>query len=380
MVESEVEAAQMFVFENNRGKKPTDLEILKANMMFQIHLQNSENEKEEVIKGIKSRFDGIYKAISAIEAFVTEDEVLTYTLRIYSNKLKINRQQELTNIDRELKDDAISFSDEFTRELEENFINLKRFYANDRENIWAFEELITLRDIGFAIPFILKAYKFNNSHQEKAMLAKSLRDIILRNRLVKSKKELEGRLQKTFEEYTVDNPTVEPIINGIEWMKQGGDGLWWNNWNNERVFESLSNPSNYRPVQKYLLWLYENELRSTKLKGYQKQKLSDIANGVDLEHIAPEKENKNSGSGYEPYDEEMEKQYINSLGNHLLLSSSHNRGIGNISFSLKRESYKESPLYQQREVFEMTENDHFWNKDKIDKRKEKIIQAILGLI
>lgn len=370
----------MFVFENNRGKKPTDLEILKANMMFQIHLQNSENEKEEVIKGIKSRFDGIYKAISAIEAFVTEDEVLTYTLRIYSNKLKINRQQELTNIDRELKDDAISFSDEFTRELEENFINLKRFYANDRENIWAFEELITLRDIGFAIPFILKAYKFNNSHQEKAMLAKSLRDIILRNRLVKSKKELEGRLQKTFEEYTVDNPTVEPIINGIEWMKQGGDGLWWNNWNNERVFESLSNPSNYRPVQKYLLWLYENELRSTKLKGYQKQKLSDIANGVDLEHIAPEKENKNSGSGYEPYDEEMEKQYINSLGNHLLLSSSHNRGIGNISFSLKRESYKESPLYQQREVFEMTENDHFWNKDKIDKRKEKIIQAILGLI
>jgi len=380
VVESEVEAAQMFVFENNRGKKPTDLEILKANMMFQIHLQNSENEKEEVIKGIKSRFDGIYKAISAIEAFVTEDEVLTYTLRIYSNKLKINRQQELTNIDRELKDDAISFSDEFTRELEENFINLKRFYANDRENIWAFEELITLRDIGFAIPFILKAYKFNNSHQEKAMLAKSLRDIILRNRLVKSKKELEGRLQKTFEEYTVDNPTVEPIINGIEWMKQGGDGLWWNNWNNERVFESLSNPSNYRPVQKYLLWLYENELRSTKLKGYQKQKLSDIANGVDLEHIAPEKENKNSGSGYEPYDEEMEKQYINSLGNHLLLSSSHNRGIGNISFSLKRESYKESPLYQQREVFEMTENDHFWNKDKIDKRKEKIIQAILGLI
>ena len=38
IVETEAEAIQMFIFQNNRGKKPSNLEIIKAQFMYNIHL------------------------------------------------------------------------------------------------------------------------------------------------------------------------------------------------------------------------------------------------------------------------------------------------------------------------------------------------------
>jgi hypothetical protein len=60
------EAIQMFIFQNNRGKKPSNLEIIKAQFMFNVHLYGGE-EKESLIKEIKDRFEEIYKSISSIE-------------------------------------------------------------------------------------------------------------------------------------------------------------------------------------------------------------------------------------------------------------------------------------------------------------------------
>uniref|UniRef100_UPI0039A69EFE GmrSD restriction endonuclease domain-containing protein n=1 Tax=Ornithobacterium rhinotracheale TaxID=28251 RepID=UPI0039A69EFE len=63
------------------------------------------------------------------------------------------------------------------------------------------------------------------------------------------------------------------------------------------------------------------------------------------------------------------------LGNYLLLSSAHNISIGNKPFKEKRETYTQ--LRQQQEVRAMTEQDMFWDKEKITKRKDKIIKFIL---
>ena len=37
VVKDAAEAVQMFIFQNNRGKKPTKLEIIKAQFMYHIH-------------------------------------------------------------------------------------------------------------------------------------------------------------------------------------------------------------------------------------------------------------------------------------------------------------------------------------------------------
>ena len=79
-VKDESEAIQMFIFQNNRGKKPSALEIIKAQFMFNIHLYGGE-EKEGLLEEIKTRFEKIYKSISSIEYRIHEDDVLVYTLR-----------------------------------------------------------------------------------------------------------------------------------------------------------------------------------------------------------------------------------------------------------------------------------------------------------
>ena len=92
-VQDESEAIQMFIFQNNRGKKPSNLEIIKAQFMFNVHLYGGE-EKEALIEEIKNRFEKIYKSISSIEYKINEDDVLVYTLRVHFNSLW--KQMQLT--------------------------------------------------------------------------------------------------------------------------------------------------------------------------------------------------------------------------------------------------------------------------------------------
>jgi uncharacterized protein with ParB-like and HNH nuclease domain len=103
-VKDESEAIQMFIFQNNRGKKPSNLEIIKAQFMFYIHLYGG-NEKEELIEEIKSRFEKIYKSISSIEYNINEDDVLLYTMRIYFNSLW--ESNALDKINKLLENDGV---------------------------------------------------------------------------------------------------------------------------------------------------------------------------------------------------------------------------------------------------------------------------------
>jgi len=79
-------------------------------------------------------------------------------------------------------------------------------------------------------------------------------------------------------------------------------------------------------------------------------------------------------AGYCEYDQEFKEQYIDCLGNYLLLSKSHNCSVGNKPFSEKRHSYKH--LEQQREIREMTIEKEIWSKELINQRKSKIIDFI----
>lgn len=63
------------------------------------------------------------------------------------------------------------------------------------------------------------------------------------------------------------------------------------------------------------------------------------------------------------------------MGNYLLLSRSHNTSIGNKPFEEKRETYTQ--LRQQQEIRDMTNSECLWDREKIKKRKEKIINFLL---
>lgn len=371
-VKNESEAIQMFIFQNNRGKKPSNLEIIKAQFMFNVHLYGGD-EKDDLIVELKNRFEKIYKSISSIEYKINEDDILTYTLRVYFNSLwesnAIDRINKLLS-----EGDPIQFIKSFTNSLAVSFEHLKTFLTKDeRENI-EIHSIVTLGGFAIAIPFIIKAYTFGLPIENICTICSKLESLILRHRLIGTRAEITTRINEVYQKFTKENSDIKPIVDRIEWMKKlPDDNWWWAYWNNSSLENSLQGGVE-RSTARFLLWKYELYLESQGKKGYSATRFDKIKK-PHLEHIAPQTENEKPASGYGRYTEKFKEQCIDCLGNYLLLSAPHNESIGNKPFHIKRGSYTQ--LAQQREIREMTEDEVIWNREKIEERKTKIINFIL---
>jgi len=373
-VRNESEAIQMFIFQNNRGKKPSNLEIIKAQFMFNVHLYGGE-EKDSLIEEIKNRFEKIYKSISSIEYKIDEDDVLVYTLRVHFNSLwesnaidKINKLLSENN--------PIPFIKSFTNSLAVSFEHLTTFFGKDeRENI-EIHSLVTLGGFAIAIPFIIKAYTFGLSSSEISKICSSLETLVLRHRLIGTRADLTSRINDVYQKLTLEQPDIKPIIDRIEWMRNvSNDSWWWSYWNKTELEKSIQGGMHHSTA-KFILWKYENYLENQGKNGYSVTRFDNIES-PELEHIAPQTPTNGEpiAAGYCEYDEEFKNQYIDCLGNYLLISKSHNCSVGNKPFSEKRSSYNH--LAQQREIQNMTSDNENWNKEKISLRKEKIVKFIL---
>jgi uncharacterized protein with ParB-like and HNH nuclease domain len=373
-VKNESEAIQMFIFQNNRGKKPSNLEIIKAQFMFNVHLYGGD-EKDNLIDEIKNRFEKIYKSISSIEFKINEDDVLVYTLRVHFNSLwesnaieRINKLLSETN--------PISFIKAFTNSLAVSFEYLTSFFGKDeRENI-EIHSLLTLGGFSIAIPFVIKAYNYGLQTKEICKICSSMEAMVLRHRLIGTRAELTSRINDIYQKFTSEQPEVKPIVDRVEWMKNiSNDNWWWSYWNKNELEKAIQGGINHTTA-KFLLWKYENHLENQGKNGYSLTRFDSIEN-PELEHIAPQTPTNGEpiAAGYCEYDEEFRNQYIDCLGNYLLLSKSHNCSVGNKPFSTKRNTY--SHLGQQREIQNMTNDEEIWNKQKISYRKQKIVKFIL---
>lgn len=373
-VKNESEAIQMFIFQNNRGKKPSNLEIIKAQFMFNVHLYGGD-EKDSLIDEIKNRFEKIYKSISSFEDKIDEDDVLVYTLRVYFNSLWESNAVE--KIDKLLSDtNPIEFIKLFTHSLAESFEHLTSFFGKDERGNIEIHSLITLGGFTIAVPFVIKAYTFGLNISSICKLCSSLESLVLRHRLIGTRAELISRINEVYQAFTVEHPQIEPLIEKVKLMKDmPNDNWWWAYWNTSALEKSIQGGMN-RTIAKFLLWKYENYLKSQGKSGYSPMRFQDVIS-PELEHIAPQTPTNGEpiAAGYCDYDEEFLNQYIDCLGNYLLISKTHNSSIGNIPFSQKRNTY--SRLEQQTEIQKMTETVHVWNKELILKRKDKIIRFIL---
>ena len=371
IVNSEIEAVAMFIFQNNRGKEPTNLEIIKAQFMYEIQTSKSE-DKDDDIKTLQNRFRTIYETINKIENYINEDDVLLYALRVYFDDLGID--VSMKKIESKFKEDnKIKFIMEFALELQESFLNLQKFFTEEEYEIYSF----ALLKRNQMLPFVIKAYKFDISTDDKKELFKSLKSIILRHRIIGTRAHLEDRIKTEFKDFTNNNKDIKPIISRINNLKNNND-WWWKHWSNENLEWYLKEELNHNTA-KYLLWLYENHLLSQEKQGYNMR--FEAIKEPEIEHIAPKTPTNNEpiAAGYCEYDDEFKQKYLNCLGNYLLISKSHNCSIGNVPFEEKRKTYK--MLAQHREIQNMTENNNpIWDKEKIEKRNEKIIKFLLEVI
>ncbi len=372
-VQSESEAIQMFIFQNSRGKRPSNLEIVKAQFMHHVHLHgNSKDDVDSLVEEIKDRFENIYKSISSIEYKINEDDVLLYTLRVHFNSLW--ETNSLNKINKILADEnQIDFIKSFTRSLSTSFENLSLFFGKHEKDTFAIHSLISLNGIAVALPFVIKAYRYHLPLDEIGNLCASLESLVLRHRLIGTRADITSRINNVFEKFTESNKDISPIIERIERMKTTTD-WWWGYWNNDKLNESLQGSINHS-VAKFLLWKYEIHLEQQGKAGYSPTRFDRIIS-PELEHIAPTTEPKSKLHGYDNYDEEFRNQYLNCLGNYLLLSKSHNCAVGNIPLAEKLATYTHNE--QQREVKKLVLKGEMWGKEIIQKRKDTIVSIILN--
>jgi hypothetical protein len=371
-VHDESEAIQMFIFQNNRGKRPSNLEIVKAQFMYHVHLYGN-NGTDGLVKEIKNRFEKIYKSISSIEYRINEDDILLYTLRVHFNSL-----WETNSLDRVNKilanGNQIDFIKSFTMSLSASFEHLSLFFGKHERENFTIHSLITLSGIAVALPFVIKAYRYGLTIEEIGKLCSSLESLVLRHRLIGTRADITSRINDVFEKFTESNKDTSSIISRIDWMKTTTD-WWWAYWNNDKLKESLQGGINHS-VAKYLLWKYENHLIRMG-KGGSILRYDQIER-PELEHIAPTTESEIKPHGYDTYDEEFRTHFLNCLGNYLLLTKKHNASIHNDSFFKKHQDYKW--LEQQREVQNLVPDPSkgIWSREIIRSRKDKIINVIMN--
>jgi hypothetical protein len=367
----------MFIFQNNRGKKPTNLEIIKAQFMHRLELSRN-NDKNIFLDELKNRFKIIYESISLIEDFIDEDMVLTHALRLCFNSLF--EDNSLKKINDELnKKDYLLFILKFSLILAESFSYLASFYGNDQKECFEIHSFQMLKNINVIIPFILKFYIFNISKDKLKIFCKQAESLVLRHRLIGTRANLNKRLNDVFVNFSDDNSDIQPIIERIESIKSGEGDWWWQYWNKEKLAESINGYID-PIIAKFILWKYENFLRSEGENGYIDSRYDTFTeNPPQLEHIAPVAEPNNTYSGYEKYDDIFKNEYIDCLGNYLLIAGRHNNALSNNDFNIKLQSYENTPLLQQREIKNfLDENTIIWNKSAINKRKKKICNFILN--
>lgn len=370
VVTDECEAVQIFMFQNNRGKKPTNLEIIKAQFMYHIHLYVPVGDKQHILTEITERFEHIYKSIAKIEGNIDEDDVLNYTIKVYRNSLEDVSSTGFIDEELDKADNCISFIREFTLQLASCFRQISSFMDEEKTN-FTYHELFKSAYLGIMFPFVIKAMLKGMPQEDMNELAKALEQIFLRHYIIGTRASLERRLNECFQE--MDN-SATPVVYHIQGMKTRND--WYGYWNNDELLRTL-NMWMYHGVAKLLLWKYENYLIQSGKSGYKPLRYDDIEE-PNLEHIAPQKENTEENNGYCTYDEEFKNQYLECLGNYLLLSGSHNKSLSNGRFQIKRDSY--THLQQQIEVRDMTEQDKKWDKEKINTRHKKIVEFLMSAL
>lgn len=85
VVEDKVQAAQIFAFQNDRGKALSKLEVVKSYFMLQIYLSSDNKELIDTnIRYLEKEFMNIYEKIVLVKT--KEDDVLTYYWRTVSGK------------------------------------------------------------------------------------------------------------------------------------------------------------------------------------------------------------------------------------------------------------------------------------------------------
>lgn len=372
------ESALMFELQNNRGKDLTNLEKLKSFLMYQLYVFSQPDETNSNIEAVTNYFNPIYNIVNQMSlqlgndeddvsnSVVNEDNILIYHSYAYSRKNFGYRN--LNDIVEEFKsvpnEEKVSWIISYSRELYSSFTSIQQILTMNDKYL---NKLKKMKIPFFVYPFIIKGYKNKDSLPK---LFKLLEVLSFRYKLIGSRADIRGRLNDLIREF---DGNVELLSKKIQEKME--EAYYWGD---KKFLEILNGNMYQNSMINYLLWEYEQYLQR---KGYVISGDVKIEN-ESIEHISPQTEpEERVSTGYQIeengfYSKEFRENYINRLGNLMLISQSHNSSIGNSPFNVKLESYINNPLLrQQKEISDFVDDksNPQWKADSIDKRHSIIV-------
>lgn len=383
-------AAQVFAFQNDRGKDLSELEKIKSYLFLQVYLNSSGGKQKEAIEYIDRDFGKIYEGITRIK--LHEDAVVNYYWRSRSNK-GLYSEKILSEIKEVLAatPDKLEWIRNFTSQLADAFAFVAMFEKYD-EDPYAVR-LKQLDNMALVYPFLFKANRFgvyDSWNKTFKRLLRFLENIIFRALLRGGRAELTSRLNWLLA-FTLASDLDERISQAVAWLKD--DNSYWGYWGNGEMCRILDSGYFYgNRVDNYFYWQYE--LYRNRKNGYDAPsgiKYSDIVRSENIEHIAPRTPTNGDplANGYGIYVDAVAPengiesgQWLNSIGNLMLIAESHNKSIGDCRFADKLTSYEKSSLSQQREIKDFASNKDgmlIWDMEAIKKRKQSMIEAAMEI-
>lgn len=397
-VNSNVEATQIFELQNDRGKRLTDLEALKSFLMHGLYLHGG-NGTESDLSAVQSNFAAIYRRVEKLEGKYgspNEDQILTYHCIAFEDHVILEDKSNGWEHPKQLVRHVLEKSDKSSRSTWiKNLSNrLRDSYdtavqildARDTYKCIPLGDLEALERTASYWPLLLKCWrldantttKTNFSKAVSAMASFSFRSIIASKRSDTGESELR-RLAQSF------SGDYESLTNRLNELR--------NEWDIPEYFELGLNSENFfewGKVATYLLWKYENHLRSKTGKQVPRLQWDTIVLPASTavkyakDHIEP-KDPANPTLArqvkWSPNDERtrpFSEVFLHRLGNLVLDTYSTGSAKGNRDFSSRIYHYTNSGFLSQGEVVSLfaskdAAGNVVWDEVSIKKRHEALV-------
>ena len=367
-VSDKIQATQIFGFQNDRGKDLTNLERLKAFLMYQIYLNSDDSNSIDAIKYVEREFSEIYEKTERIEK-LDEDQVLNH----YSIAFLKGWESPLENVKKELANstDKEQWIKDFCTKLNNTFSNVELIEKRAHGNSFVGDVLIL--DAYNSWPLLIKSCHFHSKQDDTNEIEGVFRlmEIIL------------FKMNFSYGDYRTNDfhlyakhydGNIEDLKEKLLQASKSGFRWWWAF--NDNFLSYLKGKNHYDATTRYLLWKYENHLRriSKVAPMLATEYLNKFgARNLDntLEHVTPQ------NPEFTTYTEDFKNDFLNNLGNLVLMTLGKNSSESNKPPIEKAEGFRNSTLISQKVVGDLIKVKGKWSEEEIINRHKNIISFAL---
>lgn len=380
-VKDHADATLIFELQNDRGKQLSELEALKSYLMHLVYL--NEKNPNDTLDDIHHQFSEIYRNIERLKGnhkkAPSEEAILSYHTAAYlpwaGEEWRAPKTVAKKAIGKISKKDTVRWATSFASGLNETYRAVTRLFDN-MDNHSEFIELILLDRMAAFWPLLIKTYRADSTQSKN--------DFNLVCRLMEI---------YAMRGYGLSNLRADAGISTLYIYARDFEGDFSGLCGNlkalsyeysleSRHLEGLDSPFLYlhnKKTAKYILWRYENHLRSQ--TGRQNGDLAwreylfpkKFAKALSIEHIAAQESSiSDEVVEWTPGAQEVFVDVAtHRLGNLVLDSVSPNAAKGKLDFNEKLPEFQASTYLSQSELINWADQEsdvYHWGVDAVKKR------------